>query len=54
MKKLLVLASLAITLVMTSCSKSDVTLSGLNRKDFKTEIDGKKNDLYVLKNKNGM
>jgi len=54
MKKLLVLASLAITLMMTSCSKSDVTLSGLNRKDFKTEIDGKKNDLYILKNKNGM
>jgi aldose 1-epimerase len=54
MKKLLVLASLAITLVMSSCSKSDVTLSGLNRKDFQTEIDGKKNDLYVLKNKNGM
>ena len=54
MKKLLVLASLAITLMMASCSKSDVTLSGLNRKDFKTEIDGKKNDLYILKNKNGM
>ncbi len=54
MKKLFVLASLAIALVMSSCSKSDVTLSGLNRKDFKTEIEGKKNDLYILKNSNGM
>jgi len=54
MKKLLVLASLAITLVMTGCSKSAQSLSGLNRKDFQTEIDGKKNDLYILKNKNGM
>ncbi|MCX6309224.1 MAG: galactose mutarotase [Bacteroidia bacterium] len=54
MKKYLLLVSLSITLMMTSCSKSDVTLSGLNRKDFQTEIDGKKNDLYILKNKNGM
>lgn len=54
MKKLLVLASLAIILVMTGCSKPAQSLSGLNRKDFQTEIDGKKNDLYILKNKNGM
>lgn len=54
MKKLLVLASLSVALLMSSCSKSDVTLSGLNRKDFQTEIEGKKNDLYILKNKNGM
>lgn len=54
MNKLLVLASLAISLVMTGCSKPAQSLSGLNRKDFQTEIDGKKNDLYILKNKNGM
>jgi len=54
MKKLIVLASLTIALVMPSCSKSQQSLSGLNRKDFQTEIDGKKNDLFILKNKKGM
>lgn len=54
MKKLFVLASLAIALLVASCSKPEQSLSGLNRKDFQTEIDGKKNDLYILKNKNGM
>ncbi|HET9571997.1 MAG TPA: aldose epimerase family protein [Bacteroidales bacterium] len=54
MMKHLVLASFVMTLVLTSCTNSNVTLSGLNPKNFRTEIDGKKNDLYVLKNKNGM
>ena len=30
-----------------------MNLSGLNPKDFQTEIDGKKTDLYILKNQNG-
>ena len=30
-----------------------MNLSGLNPKDFQTEIDGKMTDLYILKNKNG-
>lgn len=30
-----------------------MNLSGLNPKDFQTEIDGKKTDLFILKNKNG-
>jgi len=52
-KKTLVLASLSFLLVFSACT-SDVTKSGLRRSDFKAEISGKKNDLYVLTNKNGM
>lgn len=29
-------------------------LSGLNRNDFQTEVDGKQTDLFILKNQNGM
>jgi aldose 1-epimerase len=54
MKKLFVLASLSAFILWTGCTKSNITQSGLNKKDFQTEIDGKKNDLYVLTNKNGM
>jgi len=54
MKKFLALASLSMLLVLVSCSKSDVTKSGLKKSNFRTEIDGKKNDLYVMTNKNGM
>ena len=48
------LASFSAIFVLMSCSKPDTTKSGLHKSDFQTEIDGKKNDLYVLKNKNGM
>jgi len=40
-----------------SCDKKEtdsLTDSGLKKTDFQTEIDGKKTDLYVLKNKNNM
>ena len=40
-----------------SCTEKpteDLTESGLKKSDFQTEIDGKKTDLYVLKNKNNM
>jgi|WetSurMetagenome_2_1015567.scaffolds.fasta_scaffold79128_2 aldose 1-epimerase len=54
MKKIVALASLSALLVFVSCSKSDVTKSGLKKADFRTEIDGKKNNLYSMTNKNGM
>jgi len=54
MKKFFALASLSMLLVLVSCSKSDVTKSGLKKSNFRTEIDGKKNNLYVMTNKNGM
>jgi aldose 1-epimerase len=54
MKRQLVFALLTAALMMTSCTKSITTKSGLNQKDFQTEIDGKKNDLFVLTNSNGM
>ena len=43
--------------LLAACSgkqAEDKTLSGLNPADFRTEVDGKQTDLYVLKNKNGM
>ena len=43
--------------LLAACSSKqaeDKTLSGLNPADFRTEVDGKQTDLYVLKNKNGM
>jgi aldose 1-epimerase len=54
MKNIFVLASLSALMLLAGCSKNDLTKSGLHKKDFQTEIDGKKNDLYVLTNKNGM
>lgn len=54
MKKYLLFASLTVFLIMTSCSQPDSTKSGLQKKDFKTAIEGKQNNLYVLINKNGM
>jgi aldose 1-epimerase len=43
---------------MTSCGtqqkESTLTLSGLDVNNFKSEYNGKKTDLYVLKNANGM
>lgn len=54
MKKYFALASLSALFVLISCSKPAVTKSGLKKSDFQKEINGKKNDLYVLTNKNGM
>jgi aldose 1-epimerase len=54
MKKYFALASLSALLVLVSCSKPAVTKSGLRKSDFQKEINGKKNDLYILTNKNGM
>lgn len=42
-------------LLCTSCKKEkEMTLSGLNIRDFQTEIDGQLTNLFVLTNKNGM
>jgi len=54
MKKYFALASLSALLVLASCSKPAVSKSGLRKSDFQKEINGKKNDLYILTNKNGM
>lgn len=51
-------AALAAVLVLGSCTlKTPVeklTLSGLKKTSFETEVKGKKTDLFVLTNKNGM
>lgn len=42
-------------LICISCKKEkEMTLSGLNIRDFQMEVEGQLTDLYVLKNKNGM
>jgi Galactose mutarotase and related enzymes len=49
--------SLAVVgLLLAACApkNAETTLSGLTKKNFQTEKDGKKTDLYVLKNKAGM
>lgn len=56
MKKLLLLLGFA-TLMVSSCSNkpsTELTLSGLNPADFKTEINDQPVALYTLKNKAGM
>jgi aldose 1-epimerase len=51
-------ACLTGALVLTACGTlqkaSTLTLSGLDVNNFKSEYNGKKTDLYVLKNANGM
>jgi aldose 1-epimerase len=52
-----VITLFALAAVMVGCcdkQAGDVTLSGLKKTDFQTQIDGKNIDLYVLKNANGM
>ncbi len=39
---------------MNSAFSSEGNLSGLNRADFQKDINGKKTDLFILKNKQGM
>ncbi len=58
MKNYCLLAGIA-TLMMASCAQkpetiSPLTQSGLNPKDFQTELDGKRTDLYTLTNEEGM
>lgn len=46
------------TIMMVACTttqkQSELTVSGLKRSDFQTEVNGGKTDLFVLKNKNDM
>ena len=56
MKKIMI-ALTGLVLCVSSCTTQPVeekTLSGLNPADFRTEVNGKQTDLFVLKNKNGM
>lgn len=53
-KTLFSLAVVGLLLAACTPKSSDTTLSGLVKKNFQTEKDGKKTDLYVLKNKAGM
>lgn len=48
------LAVLTLLLCISCKKEEEMTLSGLNVRDYQTEIDGKLTNLYVLKNKNGM
>lgn len=44
-----------VLLLCISCKKEkEMTLSGLNIRDFQTEVDGQLTNLFVLKNENGM
>ena len=54
MKKLCVWA--VATLLMAACTPKaeKATDSGLLQSNFRTEVDGKKTDLYILRNKNNM
>lgn len=54
MKNYPVIALISAVILLSGCKCKEVTKSGLCRANFQTEIDGKKNDLYVLTNKNGM
>lgn len=54
MKKILLITSLSVLFSLIGCTNSEVTKSGLDKSAFRKEIDGKKNDLYVMTNKNGM
>lgn len=50
-------AGALVLLLAASCStekQSKTTLSGLNPENFRTEVNGKSTDLYVLTNGNGM
>lgn len=53
MKKL-ILFGMCISMLFSCQQKENITLSGLQREHFQTNIDGNKTDLYVLTNHNGM
>ena len=54
MKRSIILLCTALTAACAGGPQDGLTLSGLNRDDFRSEDDGKKTDLFVLKNDNGM
>lgn len=52
--KNLIMAAMILWLCIACDKGREMTLSGLNIRDFQTEIDGQLTNLFVLKNKNGM
>ncbi|MCD8182000.1 MAG: galactose mutarotase [Bacteroides sp.] len=54
MKRLAMWALGALLVAGCTTTETTVTESGLSRSNFRTEVDGKKTDLYVLRNKNNM
>ena len=54
MKKLCVWAVAALLMAACTPKAEKATDSGLLRSNFRTEVDGKKTDLYILRNKNNM
>lgn len=52
--KSIALVALAMLLCVSCKKEKEMTLSGLNIRDFQTEINGQLTNLFVLKNKNGM
>ena len=54
MKRMIILLCAALTAACTGGEQDGQTLSGLKRSDFRSETDGKKTDLFVLKNDNSM
>ena len=54
MKRIMLFAAVAGLWACTPQPKDEITASGLKRSDFQAEVDGKKTDLYILRNKNNM
>ena len=54
MKKLCVWAVAALLMAACTPKAEKATDSGLVQSNFRTEVDGKKTDLYILRNKNNM
>ena len=54
MKKLCVWAVAALLMAARTPKAEKATDSGLLQSNFRTEVDGKKTDLYILRNKNNM
>lgn len=54
MKQIVLWVCAVLMMACTTGKKEEVTLSGLKRSNFQTEVNGDKTDLFVLKNKNDM
>lgn len=54
MKNILMAGAVLLLAACTQPVQKELTLSGLSAADFQTEKDGKKTDLFVLKNTNGV
>ena len=54
MKKLCVWEVAALLMAACTPKAEKATDSGLLQSNFRTEVDGKKTDLYILRNKNNM